>query len=171
MTMLSTGIGSELHWIQTSAFERYFELYSKHAVIGKLRFEAHGTAHGTLTIASPATEGWKLEGTGILKPRVTIRETGSDDDLAIHRSGFWGDGWVEFVQGSNFQWKPTSFWAIERGFYNERKELLFTLEPKLYLLKIHFVVKLEARCNGLDELPLLLMLACFLRARDSFAGG
>jgi hypothetical protein len=172
MKALSTGIGLQLHWIQPSVLERHFELYSENCLLGELRFEPGGrTAYGTLTIASSATKRWTFRVTGgILKPRVTIRETGTNNDLAVYWYKRWGGGWVEFVNGSKFYWKPTSFWGTEKGFYNGNKELLFDLKQKFFaLLKMRHAVKLETRCNALDELPLLLVLAGYLCAVDSFA--
>jgi hypothetical protein len=167
---LSTDIRLPLYWVQTSIFERHFELYSEKSVLEELRFEADGTAYGALTIAGSATQRWTFKATGILKPRVTIREAGANYDLAVYRPKLWGDGWVEFVNGSKFLWKSASFWGTEQGFFNGNKELLFVLKPRLFdLLKIQSVVKIQAQGYDLDELPLLLMLACFLRVRDSCA--
>ncbi len=171
MKALSTGIGLQLHWIQPSALERRFELYSENRLLEELRIAPDRTAYGALTIANTETERWILKGTGILKRRLSIREDGEDDDFAVYRPKFWGDGWVEFVKGSKFHWKSTNFWGTGRGFYNEQNELLFVLKPKLFdLLKMQSVVKIGAQFNELDELPLLLMLACYLYVLDSYAG-
>jgi hypothetical protein len=172
MKARSTGIGLQLHWIQPSVLERRFELCSENRLLGELRFEPGGrTAYGTLTIAGAVTTGWTFRATGgILKPRVIIRETGANNDLAVYGHKRWGGGWVEFVDGSKFYWKPTSFWGTGKGFYNGKMELLFELKQKFFaLLKMRHVVKLETRCNDLDELPLLLVLAGYLCAVDSFA--
>ncbi|MFZ2448786.1 MAG: hypothetical protein WAW37_20680 [Syntrophobacteraceae bacterium] len=167
----STDIGLQLFWAQPSIFERHYELYAEDRLLGELCFKADGTAYGVLTIAGSATQRWTFKGTGILKPRVTIREAGANVDMAVYRHRFRGDGWLEFVNGSRFLWKSTSFWRTGRGFYNARKELLFVLKPKLFdLLKIQSVVEIEAQWHDLDELPLLLLLACYLRVRDCYAG-
>ena len=86
---LSTGIGLQLHWIQTSMFERHFELYSEKSLLAELLFEADGTAYGVMTIASLVTQPWTFKGTGILKPRLTIQESGENDDLAV----YWPNRW------------------------------------------------------------------------------
>lgn len=168
---LSTGIGLQLNWIQPSMLERRFELYSENRLWGELRFEPDRTAYGSLTIPSSATKLWTFKVTGgILKPHVTIKETGADSDLALYWHKRWGDGWVEFVNGSKFYWKPTSFLGTGKGFYNVHRELLVELKQKFFaLLKIRALLKIEALCNDLDELPLLLMIAGYLCAVDSFA--
>jgi hypothetical protein len=91
--------------------------------------------------------------------------------LAVYRPKYWGEEWVEYVKGRRFCWKSTSLWGAGRGFYNDHKELLFVLKPKFFdLLKIQYAVKVEAQYADLDELPLLLMLACYLSVLNSYAG-
>jgi hypothetical protein len=152
-------------------WERHFELYSDNSLLGELRFEPGGTAYGALTIAGSATKRWTFKVTGgILKSRVIIRETGTNNDLAVYWYKRGGGGWVEFVNGSKFYWKQTSFLGRGKGFYNGNKELLLDLKQNFFaLLKIRFAVKIEARGNDLDELPLLLVLGGYLCAVDSFA--
>ena len=170
MKALSTGIGLQLHWIQPSMLERHFELYSENCLLGDLRIEPNWTAIGTMTIPSLATERWTFKSKGILKTRMTIRDAGTNDVLAVYLPRFWGGGRVEFVKGSIFDWKSNSFWGIGRGFYNERKEPLFVLKPnQLDLFKIQSVVNIEAQYRDLEELPILLMLACYLSAQNSYA--
>jgi len=167
---LSTGIGIQLHWIQPSMLERHFELYSENSLLGELRIEPDWTANGRLTIPSFETERWTFKSKGILKTRMTIRDTGTNGVLAVYLPKFWGGGWVEFVKGSSFHWKSNSFWGMGRGFYNERKELLFVLKRKqLDLFKIQSTVKIEDQYRDLEELPLLLILACYLSVQNSYA--
>ena len=151
--------------------ERRFELFSENSLLGELRFDPGGTAHGMVTIANSATKHWVFRATGgIGKPCVTIRENGTNNDLALYWPKRWGGGWVEFVNGKKFYWKPASFWGTGKGFCNENKELLLELKQSfMALLKIRPVFKLEVRCNDLGELPLLLMLAGYLCAADSFS--
>jgi hypothetical protein len=166
---LSTGIGLQLHWIQPSMLELHFELYSENSLLGELRIEPDWTANGTLTIPSFATERWTFKSKGILKTHMTIRDAGTNDVLAVYFPKFWGGGRVEFAKGSRFHWKSNGIWGIGRGFYNERKELLFVLKRKqLDLFKIQSAIKIEAQYRDLEELPLLLMLACYLSTRNSY---
>jgi hypothetical protein len=198
MKTTSTDTALHLAWVQASALERHFELYSANGLLGELRFETLTTAvgqwtgsasrkprpagahtlpeipalwAGSLMFASPAAKRWTFKAAGILKPRVTIRETGADADLAVYRHRFLGWEWVEFARGSRFDWKSTSFWKTEKGFYNGRQELVFALKPKFFnLLKEQSDVKVAAQWRDLEELPLLLMLACYMRVRQSNAG-
>lgn len=126
MEALSTTIGLQLYWVQPKTFERQFELRTENSLFGVLRFE---TALGTLATAETATECWKFKRVGFLNPRVTIREAGANDDLAVYWPKFWGAGWLEYVKGSRFHWKSTNFWGTEWCFANVQEQLLFVLKP------------------------------------------
>jgi hypothetical protein len=150
--------------------DRCFELYAGNSLLGELRIEPDWTANGTFTIPSFATERWTIKSKGVLKTRMTIRDAGTNDVLAVYLPKFWGGGQVEFVKGTRFLWKSNSFWGTGRGFYNESNELLFVLKRKqLDLFKIQSVVKIEAQYHDLEEMPLLLMLACYLSVQNSYA--
>jgi hypothetical protein len=116
-------------------------------------------------------ESWTFMGAGFFKRRVTIRESGAKDDLAVFRPNLRGDGWVEFFKGSKFQWKSTDFWGVEWGFSNVQEELLFVLKSKpSYPLQIQSIVEIGVQSHDLDELPLLLMLGWYLRVQNVYAG-
>jgi len=156
----------QLNWTQPSALERHFELHSADSLLGTLHFETASTAYGTLLSTDSATEHWMFKGTGFLiKPRVTIREAGANMDMAVY-----GGGWVTFVKGSRFHWKPTSLWGTKWGFFNAQEELMFTLKRNFFdLFKTQSAVEIGAQWRDLDELPLLLMLSWYLKVRDSFS--
>jgi hypothetical protein len=167
---LSTGAGLQLHWIQPSMLERRFELYAENRLSGELRIDPNWSANGTLTVPGFPTERWTFQSKGILKTRMTIRDAGTNDILAVYLPKFWGGGQAAFVNGSRFYWKSNSFWGTERGFYNERNEPLLVLKRKQRdLFKIQSAVKIEAQYHDLEELPLLLMLACYLSVQTSYA--
>ncbi len=106
MQALSTVVGRQLHWIQPTALERWFELRAEDDLVGSLRFE---TAFGTRATAQTADASWTFKRVGFLNPRVTVREAGAELDVAIYQPKFWGDGWLAFPDGRVFHWKSTNF--------------------------------------------------------------
>lgn len=167
---LLTDIGLQLHWIQPSMLELHFELYSENGLLGKMQIEPDWSAHCTLTIPNFETEHWVFNSKGILKTRMTILDAGTNDVLAVYLPKFWGGGSVEFVKGSKFYWKSNSAWGLGRGFYNEHEELLFVLKRnQLDFFKTQSSVEIVNQCYDLEELPLLLMLACYLSVQESYA--
>ncbi|MDO9040939.1 MAG: hypothetical protein Q7U64_01180 [Desulfocapsaceae bacterium] len=171
MKTLSTAIDSQLYWTQPTMFARHFELHSEKNLLGEIRFETTSAASGTFITAGEVMKRWTFKKTWFrLKPYVTIREAGTKIDLAIYRPQFWGGGWLEFVSGSRYHWKSTSFWGTKWGFSNAQEELLFVLKPKLLdLLKVQSIVEIGTQWHDLEELPLLLLLGWYLKVRDSYA--
>ena len=171
MKALSTTVGLQLHWVQPTIFARHFELHSENNLLGELRFEKASKAYGTLMMAGSATESWTIKDAGFLKRRVTIRESGAKDDLAVFQPNFRGDGWVEFFEGSKFHWRSRNFWRTKWGFSNVQEELLFVVKSKpSYPLQVQAIVEIGAQWRDLDELPLLMMLGWYLRVQDIYAG-
>jgi len=150
--------------------ELHFELHSENSLLGKMHIEPDWSAHCTLTIPNFATEHWVFNSKGILKTRMTILDAGTNDVLAVYLPKFWGGGSVEFVKGSRFYWKSNSVWGLGRGFYNQHEELLFVLKRnQLDLFKTQSSVEIVNQYHDIKELPLLLMLACYLSVQDSYA--
>lgn len=170
MQTLPTPLHSHLYWTQPTALVRHFELHSENCLSGEIRFQTVSSASATFINAGTTTKNWTFTGARFrLKPFVTIRETETNDDLAVYRPQFWGGGWVELVTGSRYHWKSTSFWGTEWGFANAQEELLFVLKPKLLdLLKVQSTVAIETQWHDLEDLPLLLMLGWYLKVRDSY---
>ena len=165
MEAISSAIGLQLHWVQPKTMERRFELCGDDHLFGSLRFES---AFGTLATAELAGVRWTFKRVGFLNPRVTIREAGSNENLAVYWPTFWGDGWLEYVNGSLFHWKSINFWGTAWGFADPQEQLLFLLKsgsehPKLAdLLKTQAVVGIEPAGQHVPELPLLLSLGWYL---------
>jgi hypothetical protein len=165
MQKLSTVIGRQIHWIQPKALERRFELRAEDDLVATLRFE---TAFGTLATAQAAGASWTFKRVGFLNPRVTVREAGTELDLAIYQPKFWGDGWLVFPGGRVFHWKSTNFWGTQWGFADSYEDLLFALKPGVdkpklsNLFKTQALVEVESQAYALPELSLLVLLGWYL---------
>jgi hypothetical protein len=165
-----TNIDLQFHWVQPTMFMRHFKLYSQNGLIGDLRFEKASTAYGSWTETGSAAKSWMIKGGGLFKRGVFLRESGANNDLAVFQSNLVGEGWVEFLEGSKFQWKSRNFWQKEWGFLNEQKNLVLALKcPPWYRLKIETAVEVGAQWHDLDELPLLMLLGWYLRVQNFYA--
>ena len=170
MKTLPTGIDLQLHWVQPTMLMRHFKLYSQNGLIGELRFEKAATAYGTWIETGSAANSWMIKGGGLLKRGVFLRKSGAKDDLAVFRSNLVGEGWVEFLKGSRFQWKSRGIRRKEWGFSNEQEDLLLVLKSTpWYRLKMESAVEVGAQWHDLDELPLLMMLGWYLRVQNFYA--
>ncbi len=75
-----------LNWTQPSCLERHFELRSAGTLCGTLHYDSLQVARGALTSPDASTRNWTFTRKGFFGRKVTIREDGSEEDLAIYSS-------------------------------------------------------------------------------------
>jgi hypothetical protein len=147
-----------LYWVQLSAMKYEFELRSGDELHGKLRWEK---AFGSLASATSDDGEWTFKRVGFLNPRVTIRQPGSDLDIAIFKPGWTGSGVLEFPNGRRFQWEHKDFWRLEWIFEEAGQELM-RLKSKAGSLKMKVGVDLSPSVKNLPEASLLASLGMYL---------
>lgn len=148
-----------LRWTRPSMLTRQYELVSGSEVVGGLKWES---MFGSLATAETAEGDWTFKRAGFVSPRVTVRRPGSEEDLAVLRVGFKGDGLLHGPGRTNYQWQRTSFWRPEFAFATETGRLLISFDPDFSLLKHAATVKLEPEALPLEDLPLLVTLGWYL---------
>lgn len=148
-----------LRWTRPSMLARQYELVSGDDIVGLLRWEE---MFGSLATAETADATWTFKRAGFLSPRVTVREPGSEADVAVLRVGLKGDGLLHGPQRRTYQWQRTSFWAPEFAFATETGRQLIGFDPDFSLLKHAATVKLEPEALGVADLPLLVTLGWYL---------
>lgn len=100
----------------------------------------------------------KFSRVGFQHPRVTVRDTATDLELATLHLSHLGDGVLEGVGGRSWSWKLLSFWRQERAFLGPGHEMLVGISPEI-TGAVRVVVSPVAR--SLRELPIMVMLgAC-----------
>jgi hypothetical protein len=170
MEKLSTHRGNMLNWIQPSSFERRFELHSEKNIIGKLYFKTVETACASFTHTDQTTTNWTFNRVGLLNSYLAIMEAGTNDTMAIYRSNFFGDGWLELTKGGKFHWQSMNTTGTEWGFANEQEGVVLVMTSKWYrLLKIEASIEIKPQGQGLDKLPLLLISGWYLMVCDRYA--
>ena len=88
-----------LHWVQLHAIKHEFELRSGDELCGTLYWEK---AFGSLASVTSEDGESTFKRVGFLNPRVTVRQPGSDLDIAIFKPGWTGSGSLEFPSGRRF---------------------------------------------------------------------
>ena len=127
MMKLSDVAGGRLFWVQMKTGVRSFELRTEESdVIATLRFEKLG---GTLATAEMSGESWTFKRVGFFNPRVTVRQSGLEENIAIYEPRFWGDGTLRSGDGREFEWKSTNFWSTEWAFLTSEGMAVFTFRP------------------------------------------
>jgi hypothetical protein len=174
---LSTVAGGPLYWIQPKTFERRFELRAGDgSLVASLRWER---ACGTLATAVSAEGGWTFKRVGFLNPRVTVREVGGEENVAIYYPKFWGDGVLECPGGRVYQWRSTNFWRNHWCFADADGNVLLCFKPGRGksrwsdLFKTQAIVDVEPQGQAVAELPLLVLLGWYLMIlhQDDAAAG
>jgi len=147
-----------LYWVQLRALKHEFELRSDEELYGTLRWEK---AFGSLASATSEDGQWTFKRAGFLNPRVTIRQPGSDMDIAIFKPGWTGSGVLEFPTGRRFQWECRDFWRLKWTFEEAGQELL-RFKSRAGSMKMKVRVDLAPSVKNLAEASLLASLGMYL---------
>jgi hypothetical protein len=164
--------GGTLTWTQPIRDRRY-ELRSGDHVLGMLEF---ASASGSLATVRVVEGAWTMKRTGFLHPRVTVREAGNGEDLAVYEPRLRGDGTVTFTGGRSFPFRPTDFWHQNWAFLDtlEKAVIAFDAGVEGPRLRDAFKVQLTVRLTNVrvyrSETPILVALGLYLavlRHQDS----
>jgi hypothetical protein len=97
----SDNSGTELRWVQSSRLESKLLTIQKEEV-ASLVWE---NLAGSLATGESSEGKWSMKRVGFLDPKITIREAGSDRNLAVLSLSLTGQGTLQFDNGTiyNFQ--------------------------------------------------------------------
>lgn len=172
MRRISELIGSELKWVQPTAFKMQYELRSGNDLVAVLRISG---LFRDQAAAESADGFWTFERVGFWRNKVRVRARGSKADDAVFKTSRWGDGsgMLQLPDGRKVS-ATTNFWRTEYQFSNEAGEPLLRLSGG-GVLRQNANVEVHARAARMPELPWLVMLGLFLmviaRADASSAAG
>ncbi len=124
--------GTRMQWIQPRAMVRHHELWSAQELYASLDWVQ---LLGSLAEASTADGTFTLKRGGFLLPYVTIREKGSDADLAVLSMGMFRHGTLEFPNGRKISLLSTRFWRLEWDLVDENGLTLCTISMNPTILK------------------------------------
>lgn len=159
MLTLRPDLSDRLVWAPSSTSSRRFELRSGDEVAATLTFDK---AVGSLATGRAHAGAWTFKRAGFLHPCVTVRDLGSEYDLAVFRPTWTGSGDVEFGSGTLVHWRPFGFWNSEWGFVRRDARLLtFHWLPETAALDAR--VEFPPAALEFRELPILLLLGWYLR--------
>lgn len=165
MDDIRSAYSKTIFWTQPEGLERRFELRAQESLFAVLVFQS---PWGTLATSETAADSWTIKRVGFLNPRVTVRVTGEDENLAIYWPKFWGGGHLKFPDGRQFEWQSTNFWSTEWCFSDAAENRLLQFKPGAEkpglkeVMKTQAQVEIAPRAFNLPELPLLLVLGWYL---------
>ena len=159
MLTLRPDLSDRLVWTPSSTSSRRFELRSGDEVAATLTFDK---AVGSLATGRTNAGTWTFKRAGFLHPCVTVRDLGSEYDLAVFRPNWTGSGDVEFRGGLHVHWRPFGFWNSEWAFLRADERLVtFHWLPDTAALDAR--VEFSVAALTLAEAPVLLLLGWYLR--------
>ncbi len=166
MENFAQAMNKNLLWIQPKALQRRFELRDEEMLVAALEFKS---SYGSLAAATTAEENWTFKRVGFFNPRVTVRRSEEEIDLAVYRPKWTGtQGVLEFTAGRSYIWKVANFWATRYEFLDSAGQPLLAYQSGIEHGKLSDLFKNQARveilptAHGLPELPLLVLLGWYL---------
>jgi hypothetical protein len=159
MPRLRERVGTELRWIQPHALKREFELRSGEETVSRLEFRS---TFGSLASARGEDGQWTFKRVGFWRSHVTVREAGSETDLAVFRNNTWtAGGTLEFADGRAFR-ANTNFWMTSYQFTDANDQPLVQFTHVGGTFHLSCDVQVEPAGVKLAELPWLVALGLYL---------
>ncbi len=149
----------ELKWVQPQTLKMEYELRAGDEIVGTLRFK---TAFGTLATGESADGCWTFKRVGFLRTRVTIRQCGSDAEIATFNNNTWTAGGTLELPGGRKYPANTNFWHTQYDFKTGAGETLFTYRNIGGVFHASSAVTIQPGAANLAELPWMVILGWYL---------
>jgi len=166
MELLVNAKELELFWVQPRVTRRNFILRSGERIFGQLGFQSE---FDSLAEAISADRVWTFKRGGFFSPHVTVRQAGSNIDLAIFRPKWTGtEGQIQYSSGEVYSWRVANFWATSYTVSDANGIELVTFRSGSDEKKISNLFKQQAQVQialvawQLVELPLIVLLGWYL---------
>jgi hypothetical protein len=154
---LAEVVGQELRWVRPSARRKYDELRSGEEVVARIDWQK-----GSLAVAQVGDGRWTFKRQGFWRQRVTVRQEGSEVDIAGFDLGWSGGGTLDPGAGRRFRWGSANFWRSSWQWTAEDGTPLVRFVAKQGWTKMEGVVEIEPAAADLPEFPLLVTLGWYL---------
>ncbi len=161
MITLDTATAVQWKWHQPEALQRFHRMTVDGQEAAILRFVKNWG--GSLATAECAQGSWTLKRSGFLSPRITVRETGSESDLAVFNPKWTGGGQLQLASGRRYVLKSLSFWGGDWAFEDDRSVPVLTLHGPHGFLKNSGEITVNAAAADPAELTLLAVLIWYVR--------
>lgn len=159
MKTIREAAGHPLEWTQRSVFRREFELRAGDDIVAILRWEK---TFGSLARAETAEGIWTFKRSGFLRPKVTVREAGTESDIAVFKPNWIGEGTLQFTDAGRYTWAKCSFWGDQWAFADDMGNPMVYFKPKISLLAKKVEVNIQPEALSAPDLPLLALLGWYL---------
>ena len=141
-----------------------YELRAGEETIAALRFRS---AFGSFaTGESGSLHGgpcgcWTFKRVGFFRTHVTVRDCGTDKDIATFHNNTWSGGGTLLLSGGRRCAASTNYWATNLEFKNEAGELLLRIKSSSQL-EFNGTLEIQPAARAMPELPWLVILGWYL---------
>jgi len=147
-----------LKWAQPKMSKHEYELLAEQQLLATLKFRS---MFGTLATGESGDGCWTFKRVGFWQNKATIRECGSETDLATFKNNTWSSGGtLEFVAGPTFR-ATTNFWMSKYEFRTGGDEPLLRFKYG-GTFRLSSTVEVLPAASALRELPLLVLFGWYL---------
>ena len=168
---LAAGVGSELRWRQPEVTKRRYILQREGADAAFATLDWR-SMWGTFATATIGDDEWTFKRGGFLRPRVTVRRLGSDEDIATFEANWQGGGTLTIADGAAYTWKAANFWHSQWNWLDASGAELLHFANKQGFVRQEATVAIGPVGAQIPELELLTTLGWYLlilAANDSAA--
>jgi hypothetical protein len=148
----------EWKWVQPRIARREYELRAGGKRLAVLR---DVKMFGSLAEADTGDGRWTLKRQGFLRPRVTVRRAGSEDEFATLVFNWLGDGALHMADGRVFGWK-CRFWSRQYCLTTEQGEELVEFKPTFAFVKGGAKVTIHPSAADISGLSLLAVIGWYV---------
>ena len=148
-----------LAWRQPHTMQRSYELVSGEQIVGTLEFPS---MVGSLARVVTGDGEWTFKRGGFMRPRITVRQSGSEHDIATLHMSWRGGAELECTDGPTFKWVHTSFWKSRWMFATDADEPLIHYSPDNGFLKPGALLEVDSAGRASPHLPMLAALGWYL---------
>lgn len=145
----------QLQWDESPEVKQRYDLRTGDELLATLAFERR-----TLANAECAAGRWTFKREGFWRPQVTIREIGSESNLAVFRPHLGGGGELSAGDGEPYHFKSANFWSTEWIWQHQDRTLVAYKRGDGFGMKAGVDIAPEAR--QLPQLSLLVVLGWYL---------
>jgi len=130
---------TNLKWVQTGNLETQLQVADGSSV-ASLAWAKRG---GTLATGASADGSWTLKRVGFWRPRVTVRESGTDIDFASYVMNWSANGVIEIPsEGQVYSFRRSSMWKSE-WVLSQGDQKILTIFPDFGWKKIGAEIEIE----------------------------
>ena len=159
MPTLRDTLGIELLWEQDGLLSRQYELRGKDQVFAGLRWEG---SFGSLASATTESGSYTFKRTGFLRPRVTVRPSGADTEVATFQPNWLGHGPLLIQSARQYYWSNAGFWQAAWGFASPDGARLVEFRPRFSVARKITGVEIAPSALANPDVPLLAAFGWYL---------